>query len=151
MDFPQSKGKKRIHIDMTPLVDVAFLLLTFFMLTAQFSSSDAVPIVLPKAKSNGLAPQTNTLTLSMTEGKPLYLLLESMTIRDTILEYIPGTKIQISNSRLDSLLKNFVFRISTFNVVLKSDKDVSYGNIQEVMQILKSNKIKRFNMLTEGD
>ena len=115
------------------------------------NAASAKPFWLPKAKSNGLAPQTNTLTLSMTEGKPLFLLLESMTIRDTILGYIPGTKVQISNTRLDSLLKNFVVKDSTFNVVLKSDKDVSYGNIQDVMRILKSNKIKRFNMLTEGD
>ena len=43
------KPKKRvaIRIDMTPLVDVAFLLLTFFMLTTVFSKPQTLEINLP--------------------------------------------------------------------------------------------------------
>jgi biopolymer transport protein ExbD len=42
------KGKKSsTHIDMTPMVDLAFLLLTFFMLTATFSKPKVMEIVLP--------------------------------------------------------------------------------------------------------
>ncbi|MCU0412291.1 MAG: biopolymer transporter ExbD [Bacteroidetes bacterium] len=43
------KGKRRMgtHIDMTPLVDVAFLLLTFFMLTTTFSLPQVLEINLP--------------------------------------------------------------------------------------------------------
>ena len=39
------------RIDMTPLVDVAFLLLTFFMLTTTFKPSEEVTIVLPASHS----------------------------------------------------------------------------------------------------
>lgn len=52
---PRSHGKKKrkkskrvaIHIDMTPLVDVAFLLLTFFMLTTSMSRPQTMEINLP--------------------------------------------------------------------------------------------------------
>lgn len=49
------KGKKRAkkhpaHIDMTPMVDLACLLLTFFILTSMFSKAKVMEIVLPEKK-----------------------------------------------------------------------------------------------------
>ncbi len=49
----KKKGKKRAkkhgtHIDMTPMVDLACLLLTFFMLTTAFSKAKVMEIVLPE-------------------------------------------------------------------------------------------------------
>src|ERR1019366_8728293 len=42
------KGKKSsTHIDMTPMVDLAFLLLTFFMLTTSFNKPKTMEIVMP--------------------------------------------------------------------------------------------------------
>jgi biopolymer transport protein ExbD len=54
----KQKGKKRskrhsTHIDMTPMVDLMCLLLTFFMLTTAFSKAKVMEIVLPeKPKDN---------------------------------------------------------------------------------------------------
>lgn len=49
----KQKGKKRAkkhstHIDMTPMVDLACLLLTFFMLTTAFAKAKVMEIVLPE-------------------------------------------------------------------------------------------------------
>src|SRR5512145_2550550 len=49
----KQKGKKRskrhsTHIDMTPMVDLACLLLTFFMLTTAFAKAKVMEIVLPE-------------------------------------------------------------------------------------------------------
>jgi biopolymer transport protein ExbD len=54
----KKKGKRRAkkhstHIDMTPMVDLACLLLTFFMLTTAFSKPKVMEIVLPEKKDNG--------------------------------------------------------------------------------------------------
>jgi biopolymer transport protein ExbD len=53
----KKKGKKRAkkfstHIDMTPMVDVICLLLTFFMLTTAFSKPKIMEIVLPEKEKN---------------------------------------------------------------------------------------------------
>lgn len=51
--------RKSTAIDMTPMVDVAFLLLTFFMLTTKFKPNDPVTIVTPSSISTKLLPESN--------------------------------------------------------------------------------------------
>jgi biopolymer transport protein ExbD len=74
VDTPQpsgGKGKRRvgIRIDMTPLVDVAFLLLIFFMVTTVFRTPQALEINLPP-KDNPPVPiaKSNILTLFALPG-----------------------------------------------------------------------------------
>lgn len=67
------KGKKRrvgIRIDMTPLVDVAFLLLIFFMVTTVFRTPQALEINLPP-KDNPPVPiaRSNILTVFALPGE----------------------------------------------------------------------------------
>ncbi len=64
----KQKGKRRskrhsTHIDMTPMVDLACLLLTFFMLTTAFSKAKVMDIVLPeppKPNTNERPPEVDT-------------------------------------------------------------------------------------------
>lgn len=58
------KGKRRpkkhsTHIDMTPMVDLACLLLTFFMLTTAFSKPKAMEIVMPDKEDTGPKPKVD--------------------------------------------------------------------------------------------
>ena len=50
--MPQVKAKRQsVSLDMTAMCDVAFLLLTFFMLTAKFKPEEAVTIAPPSSIS----------------------------------------------------------------------------------------------------
>lgn len=151
MDFQPEKGRKRIHLDMTPLVDVAFLLLTFFMLTAQFSNQNSAKVVLPKSKSGGLAPQTHSLTMSLDQSDQITVKLESQTLTDSILFYKPNTTATVNSAELDSLLNHIVRADSALQIILRADKDIPYGRINEIIQLLKQNHVKKFNLLTEGN
>jgi biopolymer transport protein ExbD len=69
------KPKKRvaIRIDMTPLVDVAFLLLTFFMLTTVFSKPQTLEINLPPdPKVQIKMDENNLLTIRCDDQQNLY-------------------------------------------------------------------------------
>src|SRR5688572_17700908 len=67
--------RQGFSIDMTPLVDVGFLLLTFFMLTAKFKteSGDSVDVKLPIAQADTTKlPDVNiaTLTIGFSQANP---------------------------------------------------------------------------------
>src|SRR5690349_4648962 len=62
-DSGHKKGKKKPHakkqstrIDMTPMVDLAFLLLTFFMLTTTFNKPKALELNMPVPQEDNIAP-----------------------------------------------------------------------------------------------
>ncbi len=78
---PRSHGKKKhkkgkrlgIRIDMTPLVDVAFLLLTFFMLTTSMSRPQTMEINLPPDETAKVEiAESNLMTLRINEKGDVY-------------------------------------------------------------------------------
>lgn len=66
---------KRSHptVDMTAMTDVAFLLLTFFMLTAKMKPSETVVIDTPSSISDTKLPDAGTLTVSIDKDGKVYL------------------------------------------------------------------------------
>ncbi len=70
------KHKKRrlgVRVDMTPMVDVAFLLLTFFMLTTVFSKPQTMEITLPPdEKTTVEVAESNLLTLRIKADGAIY-------------------------------------------------------------------------------
>jgi biopolymer transport protein ExbD len=59
----KKKRRLAVRIDMTPMVDVAFLLLTFFMLTTVFSKPQTMEINLPPEETTVEVAESNLLTL----------------------------------------------------------------------------------------
>ncbi|MBL0078360.1 MAG: biopolymer transporter ExbD [Bacteroidetes bacterium] len=72
-------GKVKPHrssttIDMTPMVDLAFLLVTFFMLTAKFRPEEPVQVTTPKVIHKLLYPKMMYLPL-LCQKKEQYILM----------------------------------------------------------------------------
>ena len=82
VDVKQSRGKQKhskkkkrrigVRIDMTPMVDIAFLLLTFFMLTTTMNKPQAMEINLPPGDAKVDVPSSNLLTLRVSENGTIY-------------------------------------------------------------------------------
>lgn len=74
----KKKGKKKkqrrlgIKIDNTPMVDIAFLLLTFFMLTTTMNKPQTMEINIPPSNANVEVAQSNLMTLRVTENGTMY-------------------------------------------------------------------------------
>src|SRR4030042_6656888 len=81
--------RKSTLIDMTAMCDVAFLLLTFFMLTTQFKSDESVIVDTPSSISEIKLPDTDILNVTITnDGKVFFNIDNKNSTRQRLLQKI---------------------------------------------------------------
>jgi Biopolymer transport protein ExbD/TolR len=68
--------KKAASIDMTAMCDVAFLLLTFFILTATAKQPEPLPVDTPSSTVQTKLPESNLAMLTVGDGKVFMGILE---------------------------------------------------------------------------
>ncbi|MFH0893009.1 MAG: biopolymer transporter ExbD [Bacteroidota bacterium] len=68
---------KSPHIDMTPMVDLFSLLLTFFMLTTTFRPQEAAQIDTPSSISDKQAPDKNIITLLISKDNKVFFNIDN--------------------------------------------------------------------------
>jgi biopolymer transport protein ExbD len=130
-----------IAIDMTPLVDVAFLLLNFFMTTTQFQPPEKVKFTLPESASDFKKPESNIITVNVTqEGR---LGLEFMERREK--KYMV-----ITAEDFGQWLTTARYAAPSAFVLLKADKDAPFGVVEQIMKELQTQNANRFNIITDA-
>ena len=84
-------SKKATSIDMTAMCDVAFLLLTFFILTATAKVPEPLPVDTPSSTVQTKLPETGlvTITVGKSEGKEqVFFGMKDRAIRSGALDYM---------------------------------------------------------------
>jgi biopolymer transport protein ExbD len=139
------------RIDMTPLVDVAFLLLTFFMLTTTFKPTEEVTIVLPSSHSEYKLPEQDVMTINISKDGRIFLGLDSQLLRRRLFGAANENKasVEIPKEQLAKYLVNARTANPKLRTVIKGDKETDYGVAEDVMNILQDTQITRFNLVTE--
>ena len=149
--MPRIKKKRvSVRIDMTPLVDVAFLLLTFFMLTTQFKPTEEVEITFPYSHSEIKLPESNTMTLYVSKDSRLLLGFDSSIMMERMFGQANRLR-QATEVKLEELGELLIkARISNPKLItiIKSDSESEYGTVSDVIDILQKVQITRFNMVT---
>lgn len=97
--------RKSTNVDMTAMCDVAFLLLTFFILATKQKPPEVLAVVPPSSISSKAAPDKSILITLTKEGK-VFLMLGDETKKADILDNINLTKgLQLSAAELAALKK----------------------------------------------
>lgn len=86
--------RKSTAMDMTAMCDVAFLLLTFFILTAKLRTEDPLHVDIPASTVTQVVPDDNLSTLTVGQGK-VFFGIEGTDIRKALLEEM-GKQYKIS-------------------------------------------------------
>ena len=123
---------------MTPMVDVAFLLLIFFMSTTQFRPPEQVAVTLPQSTSEIHVPETNTIVLTVNREGRLFISSERGTDAEEVSKEGALAAIVAWRSRNPGAV-----------VLLKGDKDAEFGAIADLMNTLSEAKTPRFNLMTD--
>ena|SRR5262252_5232873 len=143
------KKKRRIgiSIDMTPMVDVAFLLLIFFMTTTQFQPPERERIELPKSNSEAKSPESDVITIAVTKIPTVTIIYKTHTA-----DGAQEVRQPISPATLTTDLGPALNRARAANpaarVVVKMDKDAHYGIVADMVQGLQDAHATRFNVQT---
>lgn len=113
------------HLDMTPMVDLAFLLVTFFILTSQFRPEEPVVVDQPSSVSTSQPPNTDLMTITIdSAGRCFYDIDQVDVRRNTLLEMGKRYGMTFSEDEL------FEFgRTQTFGVPINALK--SYLDVRE--------------------
>ena len=132
--------KTSTRIDMTPMVDLAFLLLTFFVLTSTLSKPQTMEITMPeKPKPEDKQPEVN-------EKKVLTLVLGS---NDKIYWYIGITepqakKVDFSKDGVRKILLEKKSEIRDMIVLIKAMDDSKYKNMVDILDEMTICNIQRY-------
>jgi biopolymer transport protein ExbD len=143
------KKKRRIGIaiDMTPMVDVAFLLLIFFMTTTQFQPPEKDKIDLPKSSSEAKSPESDIITIAVTKAptvKVVYKKRGANGLEEVTHELNPSTL----QTDLGPALQTARAANPAARVVVKMDKGAKYGIVADLVPGLQQANATRFNVQT---
>ena len=142
----KNKKKSKKHstrVDLTPMVDLGFLLITFFIFTTTVSQPTAMPLNMPKdTKDKNLdmkVKESGSLTLMLGKGNIIY--------------YYYGndpTKMQTTNYKgvRDIILqKKKTTPAADLFIIIKPDKDATYKNAVDILDEMDINDIGKYAMV----
>lgn len=147
----KKKGRKKMstRIDLTPMVDLGFLLVTFFMLTTTFSKPQTMEINLPvKPKGEIVEEEQNALkaskavTILIGEDNKLFWYLGLAT---GPIEGPNETNFSADGIRKVLLEKNSTIRDMV--VLIKPTDDSVYKNVVDILDEMNISNIKRYALV----
>jgi len=138
----KKKKVKRIaiRIDMTPLVDVAFLLLTFFMLTTVFNKPQTMELNLPPEKDVKVeVAESNLLTIRMMEDGYVWWSMGSET--PAMVTFSEVRELLLERNRANPKLITLI----------KIDREGKYIQMVDMLDELNLANITRFSLAPLSD
>lgn len=139
MQTNQPAGHRKLtsnlsEINVTPLVDVMLVLLIIFMVTAPMMQSE-IHVDLPSVESPD-NPSSGGLILTVAKDHYIYL---------------NSDKHPTNLFLLESRIKNHFVGKTRRIVFIKADKEVTYGYVVDVMDVLKKAGVETVGMIVEKE
>jgi len=142
-------AKHQLRIDMTPMVDLGFLLISFFVITTELSKPTAMPLAMPKdGKGTDLGESYAFTVLLGAKGDTWYYygnwadavskdavlpVNSTITLRQKIQERQQWLDVHPGKEGRDGLM-----------VLVKSSPDASYKQVVDVLDEMSINQVKKY-------
>lgn len=139
--------KKLIRVDMTPMVDLGFLLITFFMFTTSFDKPNVMDLGLPAGEQtdNVVVNEKNQITFILGENNRVFYhqsskeTLNENNMQETNFDGIAMSKV-IEKAYHNAPNKD------VFTVIVKPTDDSNYKNFVDVLDNLAIAKKERYGI-----
>lgn len=124
-------AKVKVHrttpsLDMTPMVDLAFLLVTFFMLTTTFAPEEPVTVDIPKSVSEIILPDNDRVIITVADDGRVFFDMDNQGARKQMLRSMGekyGIAFTAEQERAFSILQGFGLPMSTLPSYLDLEPD----------------------------
>lgn len=140
MKLERNRRKGELVMELTPLIDVVFLLLIFFLVATTFDEMrGGIKIDLPNSTINEVA-SVKELQIVVNKNKSI------------ILNYKENGKLHKENLDINSLRHALARKLKETkdkNVIISADKNVDYGYIVDIMTISKETGAKSLDIDTQ--
>ncbi|MCF6200952.1 MAG: biopolymer transporter ExbD [Hydrogenimonas sp.] len=124
------RRRKSLTLDMTPLVDVVFLLLIFFLVTSVFKKEElALLLNLPSGKEGEQMVEKKEVSIELSKS--------SVALNGKIVDF---KKLEVYISDVKDKKRPVTLRI---------DKDVPYGRIMELFNLLKKYNLNNLALIEQ--
>jgi len=127
----EGRKKIRMHLDIAPLIDIVFLLLIFFMLTAHFITQPGIEITLPAAKT-AIPEEIEDIIVFISREDETFLNDRQIDIED--LRPALKAKLEVSQKK---------------TVILKADEKIDLVLAVQVMDIAREAEAEGLVIATE--
>jgi biopolymer transport protein ExbD len=145
---PGVKKAKKLstRVDMTPLVDLGFLLITFFIFTTTMSTPSTMDLYMPKdtekEEDQNKAKQSGALTVMMSKDNHIYyyegkLAPDASNFKSSSFKEIRDVIIKKKRST----------PIEDLVIVIKPNEEATYKNTVDMLDEMTINEIKRFALV----
>jgi biopolymer transport protein ExbD len=125
------KRRAKVRIDMTPMVDIAFLLLIFYMVTTVFSQPTMMQISLPSKKDNSESrrvAKSKLLMMFVDKNDFFYYQIGEDMDQPQMVEF----------ARLAEIIKEKAYAIEDLVLLLKVDQNASYTSMVKIIDQIQS-------------
>lgn len=133
MRFSAKEDKENIEVNLTPLIDVVFLLLIFFMVSTTFIYSNSIDVNLPAAKGDETSISEN-IRVVLTQSGAINIDGKSYTEQQVLAQLKEMKKTQPEST-----------------VIIEADKNVTHGRVVFVMDASRKAGYDKFAIAVEEE
>ena len=120
------------RVDVTPLIDIIFQLVLFFMVSTTFVTSPGINVDLPRSSTEAVLNQEEDLHIWMTDAGVVYL-----------------DKQPVDFDALKSILEQRATSDPTTRIIIEADTKVEHGLVVGVMDLARSIGLERLAIATD--
>jgi len=135
---PLGRAKKKrvgVRIDMTPMVDVAFLLLIFFMVTTVFRRPLAMEINMPEPEAKVEVPESNVMTVYIDADEAMFYKIGK------------GDLQPVTWDDLEPLFRANAEANPNLIILVKISRQARYEPMVDMMDTLEDADMQRFSLI----
>lgn len=145
-----------LKIDMTPMVDLGFLLISFFVITTELSRPKSMNFYTPHDGKSMPSAVSKTITLLVGVNNKLFYYLGEEKDMNTINPVIPVS--WSGENSIGDIISEKQMQLDNHNggrdqlvVIIKPGKETSYRNVVDILDEMIIHDVKRYAVVQQGE